>query len=193
LRQISAVQLAHGETVQRVVPDHARRRDLAVDDDHAADDVLPGVQAGDDVEGLDTVLQAHDGGLAPDHGADRPRRGLHVEELRPEQYHLDRPRRRRIVGGRGRGDQHVAERAQDPEPVLADRRQMRAPGDEGHLGARRRQPRTDVAADGAGPHHRDPHAVAPPFRGCPVAGAAINGNRVGAPGDTCMPEVQCRD
>ena len=156
-RALVAVQLAQRQAIQRVVPDHAGRRDLAVDDDHAADDVRPAMHAGHDVEGLDAVLQAHDRGLGSDHRADGPRRGLHVEELRPQQHHLGRADHRRIVRGRGRGDQQVAERAQDPEPVLADCRQMRPPRDEGHLRARRRQPRADVAADGAGPHHRDLH------------------------------------
>ena len=90
-------------------------------------------------------------------GPMRLRGGLHVVELRRQEHDVDGADRGRIVGGGGGRDQQVPERAPDREPVRADRRQVRAARDEGHLGAGRRQPRAEVAADGAGPHDRDLH------------------------------------
>ena len=48
----------------------------------------------------------------------------------------------------------IAEPALDPEAVRADGGEMRAAGDEGDVVAGRREPRAEVAADGARRHHR---------------------------------------
>jgi hypothetical protein len=51
----------------------------------------------------------------------------------------------------------IAARSIDAQPVLSHRRQMRAAGDEGHIGPRLRQRRAKSSADAASANNRDPH------------------------------------
>ena len=66
-----------------------------------------------------------------------------------------------IVGRLGRHEVRVAARALDLQSLALHRREMRAAGDEGDIGARLGQRGAEAAADAARSDYRDPHATLP--------------------------------
>ena len=65
--------------------------------------------------------------------------------------------RRRIVGGRDARQMDVALRAVDAQAARAQRLEVGAAREEGDVGAGRREPAAEVAADAAAADDRDPH------------------------------------
>ena len=68
------------------------------------------------------------------------------------------PTRRGIVGGLDARQMEVAVRAVDAKAALAQRGEVRAAREERDVGARRREPAAEIAADAAGADNRDAHS-----------------------------------
>jgi len=127
------------------VLDHARAHQLGVDHDHAAHGVVLAVEARHDGRRVDAVLETHNGGVGAEQGPERLHRHLDVVELDPQQHDVDRAYGGGVVGGRGGGDVHVAERARHPQARRPDGGQVRAARDEGDAGASRPQAGAEIA------------------------------------------------
>ena len=86
------------------------------------------------------------------------RRGrVRVVQLHGEEDDVHRPDRGGIVGGVDARDVHIARGAEDAQPMLAHRREMRAPGDERHICTGGRQAPAEIPADAAASENGDAH------------------------------------
>ena len=151
-----SVKLAEDEARHGAgVADHARLGDHGGDVRDTADDLLSPEHAGEHARAVDPVLQRDHPRTRPEQGLERCGGGLGVVELDREDHQIDRADRGRVAARLRRPDQDVAERAAQRQPVLPERREMRAPREEGDVLPGSSEAAADVAADPARSHDRD--------------------------------------
>ena len=106
------------------------------------------------------VEHRQDHGVAADCRRHVVERRLERERLHGQQHGIEGLLQgvRRDELGRKR---HVAVRADDAQPLLAQRRRACGPHQEGHVAPGLRQASAEVPAGRAGTHHQDAHAMSP--------------------------------
>ena len=107
--------------------------------------------------GIDAVLQRDHGGAGADQRFDAHPSAFDIPQFYAEQHDIDLADLSRIVGGLGRHQMGVAERAGDLQASALHGGEMRAARDEGDIGARLRQRRAESPTDPAGADNRNTH------------------------------------
>ena len=148
---------------------------------HAARHVVAAEDRLQSLDRVDAVLQRDDAGRGGDDRADELAGLLGIPQLDREQHDVDGRHRLRIVGRRDLGQRQVALRAFDLQSAVAQRRQVGAAREEDDVVPGRREPPTEITADGPGRHRRIaggfPRALSRfPARACP--GLASRGLRL---------------
>ena len=171
-RAHAPVHLAEGQIAPVVEVAHrAVRRQGRLDLGQAAEHAL-GAEA--PLQGFDmghAVQHRQHRGAGVDRRADGGDRVRQVVGLAGEQH--DVPARRRLFR-REQRHRAAAERAVgalDHQPVGFELGAAAGADQKGDLGARFQQPPAEIAAEGAGPEHQDPHRALSPFRNTPVTPA----------------------
>ena len=157
-----AVELAEDHAHEGAdLRDHAGRGDRGRDLRHAAHHGVSPEDRDQPLMGIDAVLQRDHGGAGADQRLDALARAFDVPQLDAEQHDIDLADTRGIVGGLGRHQMGVAERAGDLQPGALHGGEMRAARDEGDVGARLRQRRAESPTDPAGADNRNTHEFSP--------------------------------
>jgi hypothetical protein len=179
-RGLRPIELAHREPVALDVADHPRRDQLGCRVDDAADHALDLDTCSDPasrVDGLDprsfigslqalevpprnAVLHGHDHRIRPEQGAHLLRRGRDLVGLHGGYDNVMHAGLGDPVGGLHGVDKVLGAVLHDqPQPLVPHGLEVRAAADERHVLARQRELHAEHAADRAGSHDADLHAV----------------------------------
>src|SRR5262245_4773744 len=114
-------------------------------------------RAAEDVDALDAVLQRHDERAGSDERRKLADGRFGLIQLDGEEHDVDRPDRRRVVGGVDARRVDGAKRTLNADAAFANRREMGAAGDERDVAAGRSEAAAKIPADASRAENRDPH------------------------------------
>jgi len=163
-RGLAAVGLAEEDLAAAAVQDGPGRDELDADPREPDEERRKPEPIREDRLVLDPVLEREDDGVGSEHAPERGGHRFRVVRLDAHEHQIGGRRLGRMLDG---ADGLHLERVgadQDPQTVGAEGRQVRAARDEGDVVAAGREPRPEVAADGAGTVHEDVHGSILPGR-----------------------------